>query len=117
MPLPPKRDHSISLDEAAKLTRNFRESEKRDSAIGTFFKSSVKDEPLKAGFYHREAFDDLLKQEGCAGIRIYFAQKDDGEFTTVLVGVDAQGNDMTAMLKDTGMDCPPACSDDNALNK
>lgn len=36
----------------------------------------------------------LLSQKGCVGIRHYYARKDNGDRTLVLVGVDSKGHDL-----------------------
>lgn len=103
MPLPPPRDHKIPLNEAATLTRRYRDSVPAGSTI--------------AGMYHRAAIDALLAQRGCAGVRIYYGRDANGELTTVLVGVDAEGNDMTAgEVLDFHFPCPPICSAAGPLN-
>jgi hypothetical protein len=103
MPLPEKRDHRISLPEATDLTRRHR-----------------KDHPQvdHGGFFHREAFDTLLKQPGCAGIRIYRGKSEKGSHHFVLVGVDAQGADMAAGgVMEMCYPCPPYCDDQSPLTR
>ena len=103
MPLPEKRDHKISLAEATELTKRHR-----------------KDNPTAghAEFFHREAFDALLKQPGCAGIRIYHGKGTKGEHHCVLVGVDGNGFDMTAGgIMQQSAPCPPYCDAESALKR
>lgn len=101
-PFPPT-DHRISLEAVVDLTARYRESG-QPSRWKTF------------GF-HRLAFERILRQPGCAGIRIYPAQHDDGRPTVVLVGVDEKGSDMTggAIAQDP-VDCPPDCDLDSVLH-
>ena len=102
MPLPEKRDHKISLAEATDLTKKHR-----------------KDHPQEGhgGFFHREAFETLLKQPGCAGIRIYHGKGKGGEKHLVLVGVDQDGADIASgdvMQRD--WPCPPYCDRASPFN-
>ena len=101
MALPPKKDHRISLAEAAELTRKHR-----------------KDHPQAnhGGFFHRDAFEALLKQAGCAGIRVYHGKGPGGESHLVLVGVDGNGDDMTGeAIMEREYPCPPYCSTSSDL--
>lgn len=101
MPLPEKRDHKISLAEATELTQRHRKS---DPKAG------------HAEFFHREAFEQLLAQPGCAGIRIYHGKGPKGDHHCVLVGVDGNGSDMTsAGIMEQSLPCPPFCDKDSPL--
>jgi hypothetical protein len=101
MPLPDKRDHKISLPEAIDLTKRHR---KEDPKAG------------HAEYFHREAFEQLLAQPGCAGIRIYHGKGAKGEHHCVLVGVDDNGSDMTsAGIMEQSLPCPPFCDKDSPL--
>lgn len=98
-----KENHMISLVEASILTRTYREAVER----GT----------IKGNFFGRKIFERILSQDGCVGIRSYFASYDDGSPTMVHVGVDDTGNDMIyGILGDGGFPCPPLCGQDNILN-
>ncbi|PKV63122.1 hypothetical protein [Pontibacter ramchanderi] len=58
-----------------------------------------------------ETVRNLLEQEGCVGMRIYYALDDNGEQQLLLVGTDAEGNDMTeGLILDLASPCPPDCS-------
>ena len=89
-------NHVITLDQAVKLVQNY-----------TFSPSAP---TTKGGVFARSIFDKILSQSGCIGIRYYYAKKDDGTPTLVLVGVDNTGNDLTAgVLGDQVFPCPPYC--------
>jgi uncharacterized Rossmann fold enzyme len=91
-----EQDHSISLKEAKELIKNHN--------IG------LKGASVKAEAFNRKAFEQILAQKGCAGIRIYYAQKKDGAPALVLVGFDAKGNDMAKLkILEKGSGCPPMC--------
>lgn len=102
-PLPQDRDHRIPLKEAAEQTR--RQRGRRPT------------EPGDVGAFTAKAVRELLEQPGCVGMRYYHGRNAKGERSLLLVGVDADGNDLVdgIVLNDI-YPCPPFCSDDNALN-
>jgi hypothetical protein len=103
MAFPPERNHKVSLEAAAVLTRGFRDVAPQGSPFGSLFP--------------REVFERLLAQPGCAGIRIYYGRNERREHELLLVGVDGTGDDMTTgELFDFGMPCPPYCGGGNVLN-
>jgi hypothetical protein len=103
MALPEKRDHKISLTEAADLTRRHRKAQPKVD---------------HGGFFHREAFDTLLAQPGCAGIRIYRGQAEGGTHHFVMVGVNAAGKDMAdGGVMERCQPCPPYCDETSPLVK
>ena len=63
----------------------------------------------QGGSYARGAFDKILAQPGCERIKMYWAQEN-GKFTVVLVGVDAEGKDMVkGTIAESIKPCPPYC--------
>ena len=104
MAFDPSKDHSISLKEASKLTKRYRDD-----------RGSSK-EPIAGAFGHK-AFKDILEQKDCVGIRVYYAKDDNKNLTTVLVGIDSNGNDLYEgrLMEWSGL-CPPLCGEDNPLN-
>ncbi len=96
-------NHVITLDQAVKFIQNYQMSPRIPS--------------IKGGFFGRNIFEKILAQGGCVGIRYYYAQKDDGSPTLVLVGVDNMSRDMTSgILGEITVPCPPFC-DSSVLNK
>lgn len=91
----------ISLEEGAQLTKRFRDAYPESG---------------KGVAYGRIQIETLLAQPGCNGIRMYFAKEVDGGETLVLVGVDANGNDMLNLIIESGKRCPTECGANNALN-
>jgi len=73
---------------------------------------------LKARLFGKECIEKLLNQDGgaCKGIRMYFAMNEQNEQELVLVGVDAEGNDMLDIIMDMSLPCPKSCSSPNPLN-
>ncbi len=91
----------IPLNEAATMTAEYR----RKNPSST-----------KAHFFGREIINEILEQEGCQGIRIYYGQDEDGNKQLVLVGADSDENDMLNIVADLSHPCPNACSNPNSLN-
>ena len=95
-------DHAISLDDAAALTKVFRDSASADAIL--------------AGYFGKTALSGLLAQSGCAGLRIYNAIKD-GKPNFVLVGVNKEGEDLQdGELLEFMLPCPPLCPTTSRLN-
>lgn len=102
-PLPP-RDHRISKADAAKKTKRYKEKKAKKDRYPTLA-------------FHGAAFERILDQPGCVGIRAYPAEDDAGMVTMILVGVDGDGNDMVdGALENDPFMCPEICPDENELN-
>jgi hypothetical protein len=72
---------------------------------------------IKGHFFGKNAINSLLNQTGCMGIRMYYGNNvTTGEKELILVGVSADGNDMTQMVMDISKPCPKYCSTPNSLN-
>ena len=120
--LPPKTDQRVSLATAADYTKRYQRSAPASE---------------KAGFFFADGLRQLLDQSGVAGMRIYHGLDESGRYRMVLVGVDAEGNDIVkgaarprpksaayamlasgsgeAVLLDTHFPCPPFCPRDSPL--
>jgi len=96
------RDHRISLEQGVELVERYQE--RHPGAI-------------QAALFDRVIFDDILAQPESAGLRMYNAEKTNGETTLVVVGVDARNHDLLQekFLGDHGWPCPPACSPAGSL--
>ncbi len=106
------KGNSAPLPQNQQLTGN--EKHEVDLATAMRYINNYKTNPkvpsIKGGFLARNAFEKLLAQPGVIGIRIYYAQLDDGTPTFVLVGVDANGKDMNSgLLLERIWPCPPFC--------
>jgi len=98
-----EEDHSITLEEAAELTANYRDN--------------AGENPCLAGFFGQEALKGILGQEDCVGIRIYYGEESDGTPKLVLVGAKANEDDMTGgKICEKHLPCPPYCGSSNELN-
>jgi len=92
---------SISLTTGAALTAEYRKQNPGET---------------KGHFFGKDILHDLLNQQGCMGIRMYYGLDEDGNKELVLVGADANENDMTALVADLSMPCPGVCGNANVLN-
>jgi len=92
----------IPLDLAARWTRNFREKHPDET---------------KAHFFGRNIVQKILDQEGCMGIRLFYALDEDSQKQLVMVGADADANDQVdEVIVDRGFPCPDQCGKADALN-
>jgi hypothetical protein len=93
----------ITLAEGAEMTANYRATINSGDTIA-----------LALG---KNLINAILNQSGCLGIRMYYALNSKGEDQLVLVGVDSNGDDLTAgVLVDGVLKCPNHCSIGNRLN-
>ncbi len=102
MPLPEKQNQTISLAEASKLTAKYRSTSPTSSKAQMFWKNEVQ---------------KILDQQSCVSLRCYFGTKDDGTPCLILVGADADGNDLeSGPLVEDGLPCPPFCPSSSSLS-
>ncbi|WP_276497407.1 hypothetical protein [Pontibacter litorisediminis] len=91
---------AIDLATAAKWTKNYRERATPDP------RGFV----VKGHFFGREILQEILDQPGCMGIRMYHARDERGQRQVVLVGANADGEDMVSgTVADGAKVCPPDC--------
>lgn len=82
------------------------------------FRSQAGSNPTKAHAYGKNKLMNILDQDGCYGIRAYYAIDDTGVKQLVLVGVDVNGCDMTTgYILDKSVICPPYCDTISPLCK
>ena len=76
-----REDHAITLEEALQLTANFR--------------ANAGPEQIRGGYFGGQAILELLSQDGCVGLRYYYARTD---FRLVLsiISVSSSGQKSTA---------------------
>lgn len=114
--------HSISLDQAKKMTAKYRE-EKKKVLKEDYGKSDIL--PISETF-DRAAFDQLLAQPGCVSIRAYYGMDEENLVHLIVVGVNEKGEDMlptesaaarsgsstettSYLLVENATRCPPTC--------
>jgi hypothetical protein len=93
----------VSLEDAARWTKNYRKTIEQGEIIAQFI---GKNQLLK-----------LLEQDDCMGVRFYYGINDEGLKNLVAVGADAAENDLEKGIIIEKMNpCPPFCSTKNGLN-
>ena len=104
MAFPQKKEHKISLADAAAMTKRHRDNPQGGGSE-------------KAHMFPREVFETLLKNPKARGIRLYHGKSGNGEGAMIAVAVDDDGNDMLdGDIFDRGFPCPPICGGGNSLN-
>lgn len=102
MAIDPKSGKQITLQEAKDLIKAFE----------TKFPNQI-----KASFVGIDTLNLILNQENVMGVRIYYGYNTDSKIISpVLVGVDNDGEDITAIVIDRGVPCPPICSVSSPLS-
>jgi hypothetical protein len=71
---------------------------------------------IEAHFFGREIINQILSEEGCVGIRIYYALDENGNRQLLLVGVNANGDNLLPsvtnnenIIADMSYPCPTFC--------
>jgi hypothetical protein len=97
--------HIITLQEATDWTKNYRDIENEDGS------------KTKAHFFGINKLNQILNQEGCVGIRAYYAIDDDGQKQLVLVGAMENEEDIyEGVILDKSVPCPSHCAALSPLN-
>ena len=98
-----REEHGITLNEAAELTKDYRNQMAANQILG--------------GFFGKDAFRAILDQSNCVGIRYYYGLNSAGQQVLVLVGVTEDENDLyNGVLAELSVPCPNHCSSNNPLN-
>lgn len=93
----------VTLKEASVWTANYRKT--------------ISDGETIAHFIGEKKLKKILKQKDCVGIRIYYGIDEKGNKNLVLVGADANENDLVnGVIVEYFPKCPPNCSSPNSLN-
>lgn len=96
-----KEGGAITLEVGAAMTASYRDANPGE---------------LKGHFFGREILEQILEQEGCMGIRMYYGIDEGGEKALVLVGAASDEDDMTDLVADISTPCPSRCGSRNSLN-
>lgn len=91
----------ITLQQGADLTAQYRAENPNE---------------IKGHFFGREILTQLLQQNGCKGIRMYYGVDKTGKKELVLVGADANEDDILDLVADLSLPCPGVCGNANVLN-
>jgi len=104
--------NTISYETAKSYIERFRNN--RNNTEVPEFKGSLS----LSETFEVEAFRALVAQPGCVGVRIYYGMKEDLKICAVIVGVNAENQDMVGAARSGENDiiiedsqlCPPICS-------
>jgi hypothetical protein len=97
-----KEEHDFPLKEAAVWTANYRKQYPDETT---------------AHYFGEEIIRKIIHQPHCVGIRIYYALNEAGEKNLIIVGVDADENDLDqGIIAERSRACPPFCGHKNPLN-
>lgn len=90
------------LETAAKWTANYREKNP---------------DKIRSHFFGYKIIRKILDQEGCVGIRCYYSLDDKGVQQLIMVGANAQEEDLyNGIIAEISRPCPPMCPPPNPLN-
>ena len=122
----------ITLEQAIAMTTLYRAQ--KDTILADAYKG--KNILSISETFDKDAFQAILDQQACASVRIYFGMSEDLIIRNIIVGVDAEGNDLLPDSSDTmkeasitegseappppiveeGIICPPICPKPSKLN-
>jgi hypothetical protein len=116
-------NHFISLDQAIGMTTLYRE-EKENILIPELREQNIL---AICETFDRAAFDALLAQDGCEGIRIYYGMEEGLKVRAIFVGVNEENEDMLPSgeglestegnnIVEAGQVCPVLCPPPSPLN-
>ncbi len=92
------------LETASEWTKNYRETINNGEPI--------------AHFFGKDIIQRILNQPDCMGIRIYYALDENGKKQLIIVGANAEENDIyNGIIAERSYICPPYCSSGNPLNE
>jgi hypothetical protein len=81
------------------------------------FRSNLPLNGVHGGFFGKAKLLDILNQTNCVGIRYYYAHTENGDPTIVLVGADANEDDLAyGELAEFSKPCPPRCGVNTIMN-
>jgi hypothetical protein len=89
--------HEVSLDQAKEMTHAYQNAP-------NFQGLTV------SGMIDKDSYLQVVNQPNCVNVRTYFALNSDMKLTIVVVGVDANGEDITdGVLLNKALLCPENC--------
>ena len=98
----------IELERAVTMRNLYKEAKEAILAEGI-----SKDILPQAELFDKQHVLDLLNQNNCTGLRVYYSMDETQNFHLLLVGVDTEGEDIIhsndPQILDEGIKCPPTC--------
>ncbi|MCW3074259.1 MAG: hypothetical protein JWP69_1328 [Flaviaesturariibacter sp.] len=113
-------NHFIPLADAVTMTTTYRQQ--KENVLATAFRGQ--NILAICETFDRAAFDTVLAQNDCQGLRIYFGMDNSYKVHAIIVGVDSNDADMIPakssatdeQIIETGARCPSDCPPSSALN-
>ncbi len=120
----PSNSQFISLDKAIEMTKRYRDGKQKILAPEYHGENIL----LLSETFSREAFESLLSQPDCAGIRIYFGMDEamtvriiavatDKDNADILPSADKDGDTEEGDIVEQGQACPTICPPPSPLNE
>ena len=82
------------------------------------YRDSIREGDTISHFFGKNIINRILEQEGCMGIRIYYALDEDGKKQLIIVGADSKENDIyQGVIAERSYLCPPYCGSGSPLSK
>lgn len=117
-------NHFISLAEASTMTALYRSQ--REAILQPEYQGL--NVLAISETFDRAAFDTVLAQDGCAALRLYYGMDEDYKVHAIIVGVNAQNQDMVTTgaslstdeedeIIERGTRCPDICAEPSPLNE
>jgi hypothetical protein len=77
----------------------------------------MKDGEPQAHFFGMNIIKQILAQTGVVGFRVYYGIDENGGKQLIIVGTDADENDLyEGIIAERSVWCPPSCGNANPLN-
>ncbi|MGZ8543868.1 MAG: hypothetical protein ACXWV0_01165 [Flavisolibacter sp.] len=114
-------NHFICMKDASALTSRFRQM--RETLLDPNYQGMNVLPTCET--FDRSAFDHVLQQDGCVGIRVYMGMEENNQLVFVLVGVNENDEDMITATENSdnedevfenGVRCPIYCPPNSPLN-
>lgn len=114
----------ITLQQAIQMTSGYR-SKKEKILAGEYKNKNIL--PVCETF-GRTAFDTVLAQQGCVGLRVYFGMDESNKVKAIIVGVNSKNEDILPSgtqvklsaegdtIIEDGVRCPEYCPPTSPLN-
>lgn len=86
------------------------------SAVWTANYRKANPNGIKAHFFGMNIINEILAQDGCVGIRCYYALDEKGVQQMIMVGADREENDLyNGIIAEVSSPCPPFCGNGSPL--
>ncbi len=123
-PLIPNKDHFIALETAVEMTTRYR------AQMTNILATGVRDQNILpiCETFNREAFDKVLKNDNCVGVRLYYSMDENLRIHMIVLGVDEENKDIlpadvdniemvtNRLIIEKGLRCPMDCPPASPLN-